>query len=201
MNRRITVLQTAALPLGYAAVNRSGLCLSPRLILSFAGESLPRQGTLFHRAGHALARDLFYHWGGGVSLPAADIRLWSGKRDLNPRLQPWQGCTLPLSYSRRMCPYHTIFLGGVSTPLMGLERPLQWHKPPEPPPHPRVQLMGLASPPPQAKPAEPPPQSRFARSCRRLSAPSSGISHRSLPPHQPALEGCPRHDTFRSSSP
>jgi hypothetical protein len=27
-------------------------------------------------------------------------RLWSGKRDLNPRRQPWQGCTLPLSYSR-----------------------------------------------------------------------------------------------------
>ena len=25
---------------------------------------------------------------------------WSGKRDLNPRHQPWQGCTLPLSYSR-----------------------------------------------------------------------------------------------------
>ena len=28
------------------------------------------------------------------------IFLWSGKRDLNPRPQPWQGCTLPLSYSR-----------------------------------------------------------------------------------------------------
>ena len=27
-------------------------------------------------------------------------RGWSGKRDSNPRLQPWQGCTLPLSYSR-----------------------------------------------------------------------------------------------------
>ncbi len=26
--------------------------------------------------------------------------VWSGRRDLNPRLQPWQGCTLPLSYSR-----------------------------------------------------------------------------------------------------
>src|SRR6056297_2891636 len=25
---------------------------------------------------------------------------WSGKRDSNSRLQPWQGCTLPLSYSR-----------------------------------------------------------------------------------------------------
>ena len=26
--------------------------------------------------------------------------LWSGKRELNPRLRPWQGRTLPLSYSR-----------------------------------------------------------------------------------------------------
>ena len=27
-------------------------------------------------------------------------RYWSGKRDSNPRLRPWQGRTLPLSYSR-----------------------------------------------------------------------------------------------------
>ena len=36
---------------------------------------------------------------------------WSGKRDSNPRLRPWQGRTLPLSYSRshdlRKVPYHT----------------------------------------------------------------------------------------------
>ncbi len=25
---------------------------------------------------------------------------WSGRRDLNSRLRPWQGRTLPLSYSR-----------------------------------------------------------------------------------------------------
>ena len=25
---------------------------------------------------------------------------WSGRRDSNPRLQPWQGCALPLSYAR-----------------------------------------------------------------------------------------------------
>lgn len=25
---------------------------------------------------------------------------WSGRRDLNPRHQPWQGCALPLSYTR-----------------------------------------------------------------------------------------------------
>ncbi len=28
------------------------------------------------------------------------FRIWSGKRDSNSRRQPWQGCTLPLSYSR-----------------------------------------------------------------------------------------------------
>ena len=28
------------------------------------------------------------------------LELWSGRRDLNPRLRPWQGRTLPLSYSR-----------------------------------------------------------------------------------------------------
>ena len=27
-------------------------------------------------------------------------RKWSGRRDSNPRLQPWQGCALPLSYAR-----------------------------------------------------------------------------------------------------
>ena len=34
--------------------------------------------------------------------PAIDITMqnWSGRRGSNPRLQPWQGCTLPLSYSR-----------------------------------------------------------------------------------------------------
>ena len=31
---------------------------------------------------------------------ASEGREWSGKRDSNPRLRPWQGRTLPLSYSR-----------------------------------------------------------------------------------------------------
>ena len=44
---------------------------------------------------------------------------WSGKRDLNPRLQPWQGCTLPLSYSRSIgAP------GRIRTPGPRLRRPL-----------------------------------------------------------------------------
>src|SRR3954466_6898168 len=39
----------------------------------------------------------------GILLPAGaggKERSWSGKRDSNPRLRPWQGRTLPLSYSR-----------------------------------------------------------------------------------------------------
>ncbi len=34
-------------------------------------------------------------------------KFWSGRRDLNPRLRPWQGRTLPLSYSRS--PNSTLF--------------------------------------------------------------------------------------------
>jgi hypothetical protein len=35
-----------------------------------------------------------------LPLGYAAKKKWSGKRDLNPRLRPWQGRTLPLSYSR-----------------------------------------------------------------------------------------------------
>src|SRR5678809_1621706 len=36
-----------------------------------------------------------------ISSPPAFVSgSWSGKRDSNPRLRPWQGRTLPLSYSR-----------------------------------------------------------------------------------------------------
>ncbi len=32
--------------------------------------------------------------------PLGPFIFWSGRRDLNPRHQPWQGCALPLSYTR-----------------------------------------------------------------------------------------------------
>jgi hypothetical protein len=32
------------------------------------------------------------------------LKYWSGKRDSNSRPQPWQGCALPLSYSRLIGP-------------------------------------------------------------------------------------------------
>src|SRR6056297_2933500 len=42
-------------------------------------------------------------------MPPFDIIKWSGKRDSNPRPQPWQGCALPLSYFR---PLHRKRSGG-----------------------------------------------------------------------------------------
>ena len=38
-------------------------------------------------------------WKAGV-LPLNYTRIWSGRRDSNPQLSPWQGDTLPLSHSR-----------------------------------------------------------------------------------------------------
>ena len=35
-----------------------------------------------------------------IQLSYAPTLFWSGKRDSNSRLQPWQGCALPLNYSR-----------------------------------------------------------------------------------------------------
>ena len=66
-NRRIKVLQTSALPLGYRAILCDEILTGP------------------------LTRE---------TLAEARAKVWSGRRDLNPRLRPWQGRTLPLSYSR-----------------------------------------------------------------------------------------------------
>src|SRR5262249_12298726 len=62
-------------------------------------------------------RPLPYHLGTAPRLvcsrPTLKVRprclagRWSGRRDLNPRLRPWQGRTLPLSYSRSYGPNYT----------------------------------------------------------------------------------------------
>src|SRR5690349_18730602 len=68
------VLQTSALPLGYCATSQ---------VLRTVGRA--QEGYVYRNAS-----------GSALSVPYA----WSGKRDSNPRLRPWQGRTLPLSYSR-----------------------------------------------------------------------------------------------------
>src|SRR5437762_7498366 len=75
-NRRIKVLQTSPLPLGYRALQL------PKFSLT-SGNS-PSDGKALAGAG-------------------LGPEFWSGRRDLNPRLRPWQGRTLPLSYSRSFC--------------------------------------------------------------------------------------------------
>jgi hypothetical protein len=87
-NRRIKVLQTSPLPLGYRAIlnncnaapgrNRSGKCDFQTITLF----SIPPCTTEIP---------------GG---PGGRAATWSGRRDLNPRPSPWQGDALPLSYSR-----------------------------------------------------------------------------------------------------
>src|ERR1700741_1290743 len=72
------VLQTSALPLGDGAdQNVSRRILSRVADLKVRATYLMRPKGLVRRA-----------------------KSWSGKRDSNPRLRPWQGRTLPLSYSR-----------------------------------------------------------------------------------------------------
>src|ERR1700722_5675817 len=73
-NRRIKVLQTSPLPLGYRAPFR---------------RTTVRGLPALHGFQLSIAR--------GNSSGCGD---WSGRRDLNPRPSPWQGDALPLSYSR-----------------------------------------------------------------------------------------------------
>ena len=51
-----------------------------------------------------------------IQLSYAPTLFWSGKRDSNSRLQPWQGCALPLNYSR---------LGNKVVRMKGVEPPRQ----------------------------------------------------------------------------
>jgi hypothetical protein len=47
--------------------------------------------------------------------------IWSGRRDSNPRPQPWQGCALPLSYARMRPPRsNAAWEGAHHTGLKGL---------------------------------------------------------------------------------
>ena len=49
-------------------------------------------------------------WEAGV-LPLNYTRIWSGRRDSNPRPSPWQGDALPLSHFRRQVQLNKL-LGG-----------------------------------------------------------------------------------------
>ena len=42
----------------------------------------------------------------GFLLQTTGMRLWSGRRDLNPRQPAWEAGTLPLSYSRIIVKQH-----------------------------------------------------------------------------------------------
>ena len=54
----------------------------------------PRQPVRPEVVTHVLGTDCH------LSVRAGQAENWSGRRDSNPRPQPWQGCALPLSYTR-----------------------------------------------------------------------------------------------------
>ena len=89
-------------------------------------------------------------------------RSWSGKRDSNPRLRPWQGRTLPLSYSRP--PNRTAVNGHRHT---AVQKPLSYHSAPEPDKAARHRAAQLGRPTRHRMRSERPPRSAPApRPCR-----------------------------------
>ena len=83
-NRRIKVLQTSPLPLGYVAVLYTPSRIKPRRLvgLGAAGSSIRGSVDGEPRCSYLQA-------------PCPAFTGQSGKRDSNPRHQPWQGCALP----------------------------------------------------------------------------------------------------------
>ena len=107
----VRILQTLALPLGYDAIRHFG-------VMPFRGYSLERE-TVWSLSRQPSVRTRF----AGLRLHRTSLReaesrqsiarfskilfhshchyfRWSGRRDSDPRLSPWQGDTLPLSHSR-----------------------------------------------------------------------------------------------------
>src|SRR5262249_43855576 len=64
-------------------------------------------------ASYVLART-----GTGLLDPRKPLIYWSGRWDSNPRPQPWQGCALPLSYTRVLREGKQRKLGCAASPPM-----------------------------------------------------------------------------------
>ena len=75
-----------------------------------AGDALPSASRSFYRIFQHIWRYCFrpaiLHTAPlrAFLLRARERSRWSGRRDSNPRPQPWQGCALPLSYTRILFP-------------------------------------------------------------------------------------------------
>ena len=90
MNRRITVLQTGALPLGYVTTN--GRALEGSTYINKVPLFLPR--SLHEAFRVALAQNFDY----GIKRARVNSYpsfFWSGLRGSNPPPRPWQGRALP----------------------------------------------------------------------------------------------------------
>ena len=111
-NPRLPAWEASILPLNYSRTEKMNMWsgrrdLNPRL-QPWQGCTLPLSYSrlMASDCGNFWRRNPDSNWSievlqtSALPLGYSALRFWSGRRDLNPRLQPWQGCTLPLSYSR-----------------------------------------------------------------------------------------------------
>ena len=73
--------------------------------------------------------------------PACHIENWSGRRDSNPRPQPWQGCILPLNYFRKTCMSYFIKSAGEGSRTPRQRRQILSLVRLPIPPHPHINLF------------------------------------------------------------
>ena len=109
----VRILQTLALPLGYDAISCIGdadtlcgagdgvaICDGDLAVRTRAGLRILRSSL---REAESRLYDLHRSFGFRLRFYLCAI-VWSGRRDSDPRLSPWQGDTLPLSHSRTRLP-------------------------------------------------------------------------------------------------
>ena len=88
------------------------------------------RGPESNRYGSHLPQDFKSCASASSATPALEL-LWSGRRDSNPRPQPWQGCILPLNYFRIWCGWRDLNPHAVRRQILSLVRlPI--------PPHPQM---------------------------------------------------------------
>ena len=103
-------LQAAGLkPVAIAAIALRPRCAAAGRVRAGVGQRSRRHAFLRQCRGADRARRQGLEESAGAGHPKVASRpctlrwlstVWSGRRDSNPRPQPWQGCALPLSYAR-----------------------------------------------------------------------------------------------------
>ena len=136
--------QAEPLPVNKSAPERSR---TPNLLIrsqtlypiELRAHMVPRAGSNPH-GGHP-PQDFKSCASACSATPACHIENWSGRRDSNPRPQPWQGCILPLNYFRKTCMSYLIKSAGEGSRTPRQRRQILSLVRLPIPPHPHINLF------------------------------------------------------------